>query len=82
MNMFSMVAPIIGGLMYDHLNYHNTMNYHIFLELGCALIYIIFNCSCDVFAKDRENKFLIAQAKAIKNSAMSFTSLSSLDVGV
>jgi hypothetical protein len=48
MNLFSMFAPIIGGLMYDSLDYNETMHIHIFIELGCAVIYILFNCGCNV----------------------------------
>jgi len=58
MNMFSMLAPVIGGLLYDHLDYDHTMNAHIFIELTFAVIFICFNCSRDVFKKDKELKLL------------------------
>lgn len=50
-NLSGLVAPIIGGLMYDHLSptdedrsYRQTMDINMGFELFMALVFTIFNC--------------------------------------
>tara|TARA_B110000285_G_C14834249_1_gene472333 strand:- start:29 stop:424 length:396 start_codon:yes stop_codon:yes gene_type:complete len=59
-NFSGLFAPIIGGLMYDNfsttdatLSYRRTMDANVVFELFMALFFIIGNCGCSVWAKDK-----------------------------
>jgi len=69
-NFSGLFAPIIGGLLYDNLDindgnlsYRKTMDVTMFFELFMALFFIIFNCGCSVYAKDRQLKEDIKEMK-------------------
>lgn len=55
-NLSGLVAPIIGGFMYDHMStdfnlaYRRTMDANAFFELFMAVLFILFNCGCSVYA--------------------------------
>jgi len=58
-NFSGLFAPIIGGLMYDNfssdgtLSYRKTMDANAIFELIMAFFFILGNCGCSVYAKDR-----------------------------
>ena len=49
-NLSGLVAPIIGGYMYDNLSidedisYRKTMDFNMYFEWFMALFFLIFNC--------------------------------------
>lgn len=48
--MSNLFAPFIGGILYDHFGYENTMNIGMLILASFAFIYAVFNCGCNVFA--------------------------------
>ena len=52
-NFSSLVAPLVGGAMFDLFGYRTTMDFHMGLELICVLSFAYFNCGAKVF--DRNN---------------------------
>ena len=61
-NFSGLFAPIIGGLMYDNfstsgdVSYRRTMDANVVFELFMALFFILGNCGCSVWAKDKKLK--------------------------
>jgi hypothetical protein len=52
-NFASLVAPIAGGALYNWENYGFTMSFNFFLELSIAVLFLIFNCGCNVYAMEK-----------------------------
>lgn len=71
MNVFSLIAPLIGGALYDTIGYDHTMNAHIFFEIILAVLFILFNCGTGVFKKDREKKEAQGKMRDIATSIFS-----------
>ena len=69
-NLSGLIAPIIGGLMYDSLSqdenisYRKTMDINMFFELLAAFIFIIFNCG-RVFHDNAAQKADLAKMQEI-----------------
>lgn len=52
----ALIAPIVGGAMYDWKGYRPTMDIHMLLTFGYAIIYMVFNCGFKVFRQENEKK--------------------------
>ena len=50
-NLSSLVAPIIGGALYDNLDYWRTVDINMIICVAMTFIFIIFNCGFNVFKR-------------------------------
>lgn len=66
-NLAALLGPVIGGAMYDWTDYEFTMNFHIFLEIGVALLFICFNCGRKVYAKHTIQQDVLKKLKEIED---------------
>ena len=65
-NFSSLVGPLLGGAMFDIMDYRPTLDCNMVLELLFAIIFIYFNCGKKVFDRDTQ---LRADLKHLKEKS-------------
>ena len=64
-NLSALAGPIIGGYIYNNVDFVQTLIYHIYLQGIIVIIFIIFNCGISVLKKDKANKKIIIKLNKI-----------------
>ena len=59
----SLIGPILGGLMYDHLGYESTMDLNMIFIFLIFIGYAVFNCGLNVQSEDINQKKLLKMLK-------------------
>jgi MFS family permease len=49
----ALFSPIVGGILYDHYHYKNTIDLSMLYLLIVSLIYFVFNCGFKIFEKQK-----------------------------
>lgn len=52
-NLSSLLAPIIGGALYDATSYWKTIDINMIATSSVAIIFIIFNCGFSVIKRHK-----------------------------
>jgi hypothetical protein len=53
-NFSSLVGPLLGGAMFDLMEYRATMDCNMVIELILFIIFVYFNCGKKVFERNNQ----------------------------
>jgi hypothetical protein len=55
-NISALVGPIIGGFSYYNIQFKLTVTFALVFQALVMIIFAVFNCGPNVYAKDKEHK--------------------------
>ena len=65
-SLAALVSPIFGGICKDNFGYKGTMDISAALMGVCSVLYLFFNCTCNVYQNTAKENKELERLKAVK----------------